>query len=235
MNTRPAISILIALAALAMGATNACAEDLRFRGDESTDTAAFEMDGPWLLNWSARGEESMSCDVKVWAKDASSRVPCSFELRLVDADSGQLLGNIAELVGEAHGYKLFEEPGHYKLEVVVQNIRWELMISPVSEATAARLKSGPSMADRVSDAANRVTEGSFVSWRPVNDQTLLLFNEDETSGFRITFAGACPGLSQATALSFVTAMENRAEVYDSILLDDGRQCYFGQVVPTVFK
>jgi hypothetical protein len=235
MNTRSTISLLFALVVFAGGATVACAEDLRFSGDEDTDTAAFVMQGPWLLDWSARGKEAMSCSLKIWAKDSSERVPCTLELRLVDANTGKLVGNIAELVGEGHGYKLFEEPGRYKIQVLAQDIRWELMISPVSEATAARLKAGPTMADRSTDVARRVPEGSFVSWRPVDDQTLLLFGKDETSGYRVTFAQACAGLSQATALSFVTAMENRAEVYDSILLDNGRQCYFDQVVPTVFR
>jgi len=235
MNTRSAIALLFALVVYGGGTMIACAEDLRFSGDEGTDTAQFQMDGPWLLDWSARGKEAMSCDLKIWAKDSTKRVPCTFELRLVDAGTGKLLGNIAELVGEGHGYKLFEEPGNYRIQVLAQDIRWALRISPVSEATAARLKDGSTMADRVTDAARRVPEGSFESWRPVDDRTLLLFGKDETTGYRVTFASVCAGLSQATALSFVTAMENRAEVYDSILLDNGRQCYFDQVVPTVFR
>ena len=234
MNTRTR-SLLIAMLVCAGGATLARADDLRFTGEESADTPAFEMSGAWLLDWSARGDEAMSCGVKIWANDTGERVPCTFELRLGNADSGQLLGNIAELVGEGHGYKLFEEPGRYRIQVLAQDIRWELMISPVTEATAARLKAGPSMAERSRDAASRVPEGAFVSWRPVDDRTLLLFAADEATGFRVSFASACPGLSQATALSFVTAMDNRAEVYDSILLDDGRQCHFDQVVPTVFE
>jgi len=235
MINHAAVSIFIALAAYVGGATLVSADDLRFTGKESTDTAAFEMSGPWLLDWSARAAESASCNLADWAKESARRVPCTFELRLVDADNGQPLGTIAKLLGEAHGSKLFENPGRYKIEVVAQDVRWELVISPVTEATAARLKFGPTMADRSREAASRVAEGSFVSWRPLDDQTLLLFSKDETTGFRVTFGRSCAGLSQATALSFVTALEHRAEVYDSILLDDGRQCYFDQVIPTVFK
>ena len=235
MITRLAPSLVLALVLFAGGTTPASADDLRFTGDANTDTAAFEMDGPWLLNWSAVGKEAMSCDLKIWANDTSKQVPCNFELRLMDARSGKIIGNIIELVGEGHGYKLFDEPGNYKIQVVSDDINWQLLISPVSEESAARMKRGPTMAEKVEDATDRVPEGSFVSWRPVDDQTLLLFAEDNATGYRVTFAQACPGLKQATALSFVTAMENRAEVYDSILLDNGMQCYFGQVIPTVFK
>jgi hypothetical protein len=235
MITRLAPSLLLALIMVAGGNTPASAADLRFTGDQNTDTAAFEMDGPWLLDWSARGQNAMACELKIWANDTNKQVPCNFELRLMDADSGRLLGNITELVGEGHGYKLFEEPGNYKIQVVSDNINWELLISPVSEETAARMKAGPTMAEQSQDAASRVPEGAFVSWRPVDDRTLLLFAEDDATGYRVTFAQDCPGLKQATALSFVTAMENRAEVYDSVLLDNGRQCYFDRVVPTVFK
>jgi hypothetical protein len=62
---------------------------------------------------------------------------------------------------------------------------------------------------------------------------LLLFSEDESSGYRVTFSPACPGLSKATALSFVTAFESGVESYNSILLDNGTRCFFNRVVPTV--
>ena len=37
---------------LAMGPANA--DDLRFAGDTTGETDVFTMDGPWLLDWSAR-------------------------------------------------------------------------------------------------------------------------------------------------------------------------------------
>lgn len=235
MMIRPLFTLIVALFVYTGAATFVSAEDLHFAGDQNADTAAFEMDGPWLLDWSARGSESMSCNLKIWQRDTDERVRCTFELRLVDAVTGRLLGTITELVGEGHGYKLFEEPGRYRIQVLAQDIRWDLNVSPVTEETAARLKAGPTMADRSHDAASRVPAGSFVSWRPQDDETLLLFAEGEATGYRVTFSPACAGLSRATGLSFVTAMENRVEVYDSILLDNGRQCWFDQVIPTIFN
>ena len=87
----------------------------------------------------------------------------------------------------------------------------------------------------VANMADRQVEASaFNSWRPVDNGTLLLFAEDKAHGFRVTFSPPCPGLADATALSFVTSFETSAQSFDSILLDDGTQCYFERVVPTVF-
>jgi hypothetical protein len=98
----------------------------------------------------------------------------------------------------------------------------------------ARTEKGLSLEARSVAASRQVTAGSFQSWRPVDDETLLLFSGDEASGYRVTFAPACPGLSAAKALSFVTNFDKGVESYNSILLDDGTRCYFNRVVPTVF-
>lgn len=235
MNIRLIKGLLIALLILAGLTLPVSAEDLRFSGDKGTNTGVFEMDSPWALDWSARGKEEMSCSFTMWQKDAAAGLPCNFEMRLIDADSGEHLGMIAQLAGEGRGYKLFEKPGRYQIEVIAQNVSWEFMISAVDEQMAAKLKTGPTLGDKALRAATRVPEGSFESWRPVDDETLLLFAAGNTKGFRVTFTEACPGLSEATALSFITAMKTRADAYDSILLDDGTRCYFERVVPTVFE
>jgi hypothetical protein len=69
-----------------------------------------------------------------------------------------------------------------------------------------------------------------------DDNTLLLFTDDETTGLRVTFAQGCTGLTEAAALSFVSASSaGGIEHHDSILLDDGVRCYFDRVYPTVFE
>ena len=50
-----------------------------------------------------------------------------------------------------------------------------------------------------------------------------------------TFARPCAGLSQATALMFVSAgYGSGGEIYEAIMLDDGTHCPFERVIPTVF-
>ncbi|MEX0824073.1 MAG: DUF6491 family protein, partial [Woeseia sp.] len=113
-----------------------------------------------------------------------------------------------------------------------------LEISEVSKEQAAaierRTTSEPSLQELSRQTVGLVREGSFESWRAVGDNTLLLFASAKT-GWRATFRNACPGLENATALSFVTPSGGRLDVYDSILLDDGIRCYFDRVVPTIME
>jgi len=215
------------------------AADLRFTGDASGKTDIFEMDGPWVLDWSARSPSKLPCNYQIWSKDGTTGLPCNFELRLVDATTGDFVGTIAQLEGEGRGYKLFEKPGDYRIEIDSQYVVWELLIEPITEERAAKLKDltlhGPTFEDRSIAAAREVAETAFASWRPVDDQTLLLFSEDGAAGYRVTFSPTCTGLANAKSLSFVSASSaGGIERFDSILLDDGTQCYFDRVIPSVF-
>ena len=214
------------LAALTLSSTTAWSADadsVRFSGAESERTAVFEMDGPWLLDWTV---------------GRKSQLPTYFEMRLLRADSGELVGRIVQLEGTGSGLRLFEDVGSFQIEVVAQNLNWDLQIDATDPQEAARMKrtgeGAPSLEDRAKQIARQVTEGSFSSWRPVDDETLLLFAEDDATGFQVSFSPACPGLTAAKALSFVTGFDDGIESYDSILLEDGTRCYFKSVVPTIF-
>ena len=231
--------IVIPLVTCVLIALPATADDLHFAGDKAGQTGVFMMDGPWVLDWSARSPSKLPCNYQIWSKDGSSGLPCNFELRLIDTASGGYVGTIAQLEGEGRGYKLFEKAGSYRIDIVSQHVAWELLVKPITQERAAKLKAlteqGPTLADRAAAAAREVAEGTFASWRPVDDNTLLLFAEDETTGYRVTFTPGCTGLANVTALSFVSASSaGGIERFDSILLDDGTQCYFDRVYPTVF-
>lgn len=223
MLTRIPGLFLSALTLYASAAWPADTDAVRFTGDESERTAIFEMGGPWLLDWTVRSRTAL---------------PTNFEMRLHDADSGKFVGTIVQLEGTGRGLKLFEESGSFQIEIVAQNLIWDLQIEAVDAQEAARLKrlseDGLSLEDVATRKARQVAEGSFSSWRPVDDETLLLFAEDDDTGYRVSFSPACPGLSEAKALSFVTAFDDGVDNYDSILLDDGTRCYFKSAVPTIF-
>jgi len=213
---------------LALFSTTAWSADtdtsLRFDGDESGRTPAFERSGPWMLDWTTKSDDTL---------------PKIFELRLYDVDSGEFIGTITEVRETGSSRKMFEEPGRYQIEVVAQHLDWTLEITAVPSTDAARLKRRSEGRSTIEDSsqvfARQVPEDGFESWRPVDDQTLLLFAKDESRGFRITFAKSCDGLSQATALMFVSAgFGSGGELYDAIMLDDGTHCSFERVVPTVF-
>ena len=221
MNTRAMIFLALGLALSSSFVRSA--ETVRFTGDESGRTPVFETDGPWLLDWSTRSKTAL---------------PTNLELRLYAGGGKEFIGTIAQLEGVGRGLKLFENTGSLQIEVVAQNLVWELLIKPVEPETAGRLErsadGAPSLEDAAVKAMRRVREGSFSSWRPVDERNLLLFGADGSTGYRVSFDVDCKGLSAATALSFVTGSGGSLDDYDSILLDDGTRCYFDRVMPTVF-
>lgn len=196
----------------------------RFEGDGNERTPVFEPGTPWMLYWYTQSDNAL---------------PKTFELRLYEVDSGEYLGTIIQQRIIANGKKLFEDPGGYQVDVVAENLDWTLVVSEIPEDKAARLvrksKGQPTIRDTAERYANRVAEGSFESWRPVDEQTLLLFAADETQGFRVSFEIPCRGLKDASALTFVSSgMGPDGELYDSVMLDDGTHCAFAKVIPTVF-
>jgi hypothetical protein len=218
-----AAAILIALLSAAAWAADTDTR-LRFSGDQNDRTPVFERSGPWMLDWSTKSADTL---------------PKIFELRLYNADSGAYIGTIVEVREIGSSRKLFEESGRFHIEVVAQHLDWTLEITAVPSAEAGRLKRRSEGRSTIEDSsqvfARQVSEDSFASWRPVDDQTLLLFAKDAAHGFRITFPKPCTGLSEATALMFVSAgFGSGGELYDAIMLDDGTHCPFERVVPTVF-
>jgi hypothetical protein len=196
----------------------------RFEGNSNERTPEFAPSGPWMLYWYTQSDNTL---------------PKTFELRLYAADSGKYLGTIIQQRIVANGEKLFEDPGAYRVDVVAGNLDWTLVVSGIAPDKAARLvresRGQPTLADAAGRHARQVAEKSFESWRPVDDETLLLFAADEVQGFRVSFEAPCRGLKEARALTFVSSGTGvDGELYDSIMLDDGTHCAFATVVPTIF-
>jgi hypothetical protein len=216
-------AFLLALAAVTL--TSHADTLARFEGDGNERTPVFEPGGPWMLYWYTQSDNTL---------------PKTFELRLYKADSGEYLGTVIQQRIIANGKKLFEDAGNYSVDVVALNLDWALVVSEITEDKAAQLiresKGQPTLEDKLGRYANKVAEDNFESWRPVDDETLLLFAADESHGFRVTFEAPCRGLKEATALTFVSSgVSSDGELYDSIMLDDGVHCEFARVVPTVFE
>jgi hypothetical protein len=219
---RKSAAILLALAVVALFAEAGTLA--RFEGIGNERTPVFEPGGPWMLYWYTQSDNTL---------------PKNFELRLYDLDAGGYAGTIIQQRVIANGKKLFEDPGRYQVVVVAANLDWTLVVSEVPDDKAARLvresKGQTTVGDTAAEYARRVSEADFESWRPVDDETLLLFAADDTRGFRVSFEAPCRGLKDATALTFVSSgMGRGGELYDSIMLDDGTHCAFAKVVPTIF-
>ena len=219
---RTPVLVILALASVALAAEAGTL--VRFEGDSNERTPVFEPGSPWMLYWYTQSDNAL---------------PKTFELRLYEADSGKYMGTIIQQRIIANGEKLFEEPGRYQVDVVAGNLDWSLVVSEISGEKAAQLiresKGQPTLEDSAGRYASQVAEGSFESWRPVDDETLLLFAADEAQGFRVRFEVPCKGLKEAGALTFMSSvMGPDGELYDSIMLDDGTHCTFAKVVPTIF-
>ena len=217
-------SVILILALLGAAVTVEAGTLARFEGDGNKRTPVFEPGTPWMLYWYTQSDNAL---------------PRTFELRLYDADSGKYLGTVIQQRIIANGEKLFEDPGRYQVDVVAGNLDWTLIVSEVSTDKAAQLiresKGQPTIDDTAARYARQVAESSFESWRPVDEQTLLLFASDETQGFRVSFEIPCRGLKDASALTFVSSGTGvDGELYDSVMLDDGTHCAFAKVIPTVF-
>jgi len=182
MDTRLHTILLLVLSLVACSAVLAETEVIRISGDDSSKPPVFTVDGPWLLDWSTRSKFPMLAN---------------FEMRLHDATSGKFIGTVAQLEGTGRGLKLFEDSGSYQLVIVAGNVDWDIEISEISQDQAGQMeraaKGKPSLKDSSQMVLRRVRETSFVEWRPVDDETLLLFSDDGL-GWRATFASACPGL-----------------------------------------
>ena len=219
---RTSVFLILALASAAL--VSEAGTLVRFEGDGNERTPVFEPGSPWMLYWYTQSDNTL---------------PKTFELRLYDADSGEYLGTIIQQRIIANGEKLFEDAGRYQVDVVAGNLEWSLVISEITEKKAAQLiresKGQPTLEDSAGRYASQVAEGSFESWRPDDDETLLLFAADEARGFRVGFEVPCKGLSDASALTFMSSgMGPDGELYGSIMLDDGTHCSFESVIPTVF-
>ena len=216
------ISVLLMTTMVLLGSA-ATADVQRLSGKDNGKPPAFTVDGPWTMDWSTRSDHPLLASV---------------EMRLHDGTSGEFIGMVVELKGTGRGLKLFEDAGTYQVVVVGAFVEWDIEIQEISEEQAATLKraveDGPSLLDSTRKASRLVPEGSFESWRPQDDETLLLFDNGGI-GWRVSFSPACPGLKSATAISFVTSADGGLDQYESIMLDDGTRCYFDKVIPAVAR
>jgi hypothetical protein len=214
------LEIFVAVGLMLFSAALAAAEDVeRLTGKDSGRPPIFTVDGPWMMDWSTRSEFPLMA---------------SFEMRLYDGESGAYIGMVAEVKGTGSGLKLFEDGGTFQVVIVATSSEWDIRIKEVSSDQAGVMKRRAEGAQSVLDSAQRaarlVPEGSFDSWRPEGNDTLLLFRNGGLD-WRVSFSPSCSGLETATALSFVMTSGDGMGQYDSIMLEDGTRCYFNSVIP----
>lgn len=217
------IAAFVLLGGLTISVGTVAGATERFTGQNSGTTAEFAFDGPWTLDWEATSDYPLAAE---------------FEMRLLDAKTGRVVGTILQIEGAASGLRLFTESGTFRIEVIASYVDWTLEVEPVSAAVAAQLQQGtkqaPTLEDRSRETLRHIPGDVFSSWRVEDESNLLLFGENGKV-WRAEFSVPCPGLESAKALSFMSPGNLPGNEYDSILLDDGTRCYFNRVIPTVIE
>jgi hypothetical protein len=96
---------------------------VEFRGTGNQTTAEFKVKAPWVLDWRLNSDYSKMI---------------SFDLDLVNGDTGVLIGNIKSVKSLGNGVRLFNEGGNYRFRVHGSFIRWHLKVRQLTRAEAER-------------------------------------------------------------------------------------------------
>ena len=113
---------------LTTAALPAAASDLvqEFSGKGNKTTESFEVESPWLLDWRVTGDYEQML---------------AFDVMLVNADTGQLVGRVAYTKRPSNdlrldGLRLFRQGGRYKLRISSTLARWDILIEQLTDEEA---------------------------------------------------------------------------------------------------
>jgi hypothetical protein len=113
--------ILVALALHALaGAAQAGDLVRQFSGDRSTQTAEFEVEAPWLIDWRVNSDFPSSMGISVVLLNAS----------------GAYEGIVLKTKAPGNGVRLMEQGGRYSLKVDSTVTRWVLKVEQLTPAEA---------------------------------------------------------------------------------------------------
>lgn len=111
---------VVAMTPIANGAEELVTE---FKGSGSTVTAAFFVDGPWLLDWRVNSDYSRFMAV---------------DIILLDAETGLQVGRVKHKKEPDNGLRLFDKGGRYKVRIDSSHTRWQVKIIQISQADVER-------------------------------------------------------------------------------------------------
>ncbi len=92
-----------------------------FRGTGNTTTAAFQVEGPWILDWRLDG-------------DYDSLI--ALDVTLINARDGSHVGRVLHTKYKGNGVQLFEEGGRYQLRISSTLARWTFKVEQLTPEEA---------------------------------------------------------------------------------------------------
>jgi len=96
---------------------------VELKGTGNQTTREFIVRAPWVLDWRLNSDYNKMI---------------SFDLDLIDGNSGVLIGNIKSAKTLGNGVRLFDKGGTYRFRVHGSFIRWHLKVIQLTPAEAER-------------------------------------------------------------------------------------------------
>ena len=114
---------LTLIALLLLGSEFATAKETvkLFEGDNSTLTAMFTVEAPWILDWRLDGDYDMLI---------------ALDITLIEAHGGRHVGRVLHTKRKGNGVKMFDEGGTFQLRVSSTLARWRIKIEQLSDEEA---------------------------------------------------------------------------------------------------
>ena len=108
-------TILLALVLVTILPGTLAAEELvrEFRGERSTETAEFEAEAPWLIDWRVNSDYSESM---------------GFDVELVNAPRGDHAGRVVKTKRRDSGLRLINESGRFRFKVESALAYWTIKV-----------------------------------------------------------------------------------------------------------
>lgn len=94
---------------------------MEFQGSESSTTADFEVEAPWIVDWRTHGDYPGQMAVDVG---------------LINASTGEYVGKITTTKYVDNGVRLFDESGLYRFQINSSLARWTLRVEQLSKQEA---------------------------------------------------------------------------------------------------
>ncbi len=113
--------LLVSTLLLIMATASASQPVREFSGRQSSVTAEFTVEAPWILDWRLNGdyEQMIALDVQ-----------------LLNARTGIMVGRVLHTKRRGNGVKLFNESGTYKFRVSSTLANWTLRVEQLTEEEA---------------------------------------------------------------------------------------------------
>ena len=116
------LRLLVLLLALSSVIPASAAELVReFRGERSMETAEFEVQAPWLIDWWVNSDYPEGMGI---------------EIALIDARRGTHEGRVVETRSPGNGVRLIDERGTYRFKIDASLTRWNLKVQQLTRAEA---------------------------------------------------------------------------------------------------